>query len=150
MPTPQAAPAPQGAPTPQYSTQPFPGQQGQYYYAPQQRAPRSMAADVTITCILLTIGLFGMLTAVVTASALGPALQQEYSKYGLTFTGEARLPGLALTLILSHVVLFLIALGISIPLMVKKRIAFWVPLVGRSVRRDIDRGDGGVGGISPL
>jgi hypothetical protein len=28
----------------------------------------------------------------------------------------------------SHVVLYLLALGITIPLLVKRRIAFWVPL----------------------
>ena len=143
LPTPQAAPAPQGNPTPQYSTQPYPGQPypgqpnpGQHYgggqtgqyYAPQQ-ARRTKTADVTITCILLTLGLFGMLTGIATGTTLGPALQQEYAKYGLTFTGGARLPGIELALAISHVALFLAALGISIPLMVKRRTAFWVPLV---------------------
>ena len=34
---------------------------------------------------------------------------------------------------ISHVVLFLAAVGVSIPLLVKRRLAFWVPLVAGAI-----------------
>jgi hypothetical protein len=85
--------------------------------------------DVVLTVVLLVVGLFG--------ATIGIA-------YGVIFTDPAALreilaqqgypgfdaqPGAApAVLVISHVVLYLLALGGSIPLLITKRIAFWVPL----------------------
>jgi hypothetical protein len=85
--------------------------------------------DVVLTVILLVLGLLG--------ATFGVA-------YGVIFTDPERLgdllaqqgypgfdaqPGAApAVLVISHVVLYLLALGGSIPLLIMKRIAFWVPL----------------------
>ncbi len=85
--------------------------------------------DVVLTVILLVIGLLG--------ATIGVA-------YGVIFTDPATLrdilaqqgypgfdaqPGAApAVLVISHIVLYLLAVGGSIPLLITKRIAFWVPL----------------------
>jgi hypothetical protein len=94
--------------------------------APVIRQPRT--ADIVVTCILLFVGLIGMLIAVAAPAILPQALLDEYQKYGLSYVQPASLAGVSAILIVSHVVLWLAAAGGSIPLMVKRRIAFWVPL----------------------
>jgi hypothetical protein len=93
---------------------------------PVARSPKT--ADIVVTCILLFVGLIGMLIAIAAPAILPQALLDEYQKYGLNYERPANLTSVATILIVSHVILWLAAAGGSIPLMVKRRIAFWVPL----------------------
>jgi hypothetical protein len=128
------------APAPQYAQYaPATAQYGQPYgaasYPQQLGGPRRRKTwDIVLTCILLVLGRFGAGIGVISGVAftdpalINQALQQQ--GYG-SLSGDA---GAApLVLIGSHVVLYLLALGVSIPLLVAKRVAFWVPLVAGAI-----------------
>lgn len=116
-----AAPAPSGAvPT---------------YGAPGTGAPvkRRRTWDLVLTCILLVLGLFGMGIGLIYAAMFSdPAMVRDvfdeaYRQSGLG--GWNGTVGAAPAVIaISHIGLYVLALGVSILLLVKKRIAFWVPL----------------------
>lgn len=119
----QAAPAQPAAPaygTPVYAAP---------AYGAQGAAPRR-TWDLVLTIILLVLGLIGMIAGVgyglifLNPELLNEALRQ--SRYG-TPTIDPRGPGMVI--IASHVILYVIALGVSILLLVKRKVAFWVPLV---------------------
>jgi hypothetical protein len=99
------------------------------YYQPVPPVRTRKVGDLVATCILLALGFFGMLGGIGIAAVLGPSLMQEYAKYGVTYSAPAALPTIATVIWVSHLVLFLAAVGGSIPLLVKRRIAFWGPLV---------------------
>jgi hypothetical protein len=122
------------APAPQYARYaPAAPQYGQPYGAasyPQQAQPRKRKTwDVVLSIILLVVGLFGMLLGVAYGITFGnPALlDATFQQQGLGgFNGTVgAAPGV---LIGSHVLLYLLAVGGTIPLLLTKRIAFWVPL----------------------
>jgi len=103
-----------------YGTQPYPAQPG--------ARPRK-TWDLVLSIILLVLGFFGMLLGVGYGVAftdpdlLDQALQQQ--GYG-GFSGDAgAAPAI---LIVSHVLLYLIVLGVTIPMLIRRRVAFWVPL----------------------
>ena len=120
-----AAAAAQPYGTPQYPGQPF----GAASYPAQPGARQRKTWDLVLTSVLLALGFFGMLLGVfygvtfTDPAALDTVMKQQgYSG----FNGSA---GAApAVLIGSHVVLYLIALGVSIPLLVRRRVAFWLPL----------------------
>ncbi len=99
-------------------------------YQPLTPQRKSKTADVAVTSVLLALGAIGTLVALFTAFSLGDVLGAEYRHYGLVYAGApASVQGIGAVLAISHGVLYLAALGIAIPLLVKRRIAFWVPLV---------------------
>ena len=99
-----------------------------YYAAPRpDRKPKP--ADVVVTSVLLALGLLGMFFGLLASVGLGPGLSKQAAQYDVTYHQPANLGALTAVIAISHVVLFLAALGISIPLLVKRRLAFWVPLV---------------------
>jgi hypothetical protein len=97
-------------------------------YAPPVRTRRSW--DVVLTCILLVLGLVGLSLGLLYAWAFTnpDILSSALAQQGLT--GNL-VPGAAPTVIaVSHIVLYLLALGLSIPLMIRGRVVvFWIPLV---------------------
>ena len=98
-------------------------------YAPPVRKRRTW--DVVLTIILLVLAFFGMILGIVYGAIFSDPelLSQAMASAGYgTFTGSA---GAGPTvLIVSHIVLFLLALGLSIPLLIRGRIVvFWIPLV---------------------
>lgn len=105
------------------------------YAAPAYGAPvapggrRRRMWDVVLTVILLVVGFFGMLIGLFYAAIFSdPTLLDEaMAEGGLGgFNGEI---GAGPTIIaVSHVVLYLVAAGVGILLLVTRRIAFWVPL----------------------
>jgi hypothetical protein len=122
-----ATPNPYGVPTfgssaipaPEYGTRvPSPGRKRRTW-------------DVVITVILLVLGLFGTFLGIVYAGIFAdPALlRQALASQGVS--GVTVNAGSApIVLIISHVVLFLAAVGVSIPLLISRRIVvFWIPLV---------------------
>ncbi|MCS0499355.1 DUF6264 family protein [Protaetiibacter mangrovi] len=139
-----AVPAPAAAPAPAYPragypqagypqgypgaapAQPVYGQPG-FGAAPAPRRRRTW--DVVLTIILLVLGLFGMLIGLAYGALFSSPeiLDEGFRQQGYDgFSGDVGV--LPLVIIVSHVVLYLLAVGISIPLLVTKRIAFWVPL----------------------
>jgi uncharacterized membrane protein (DUF485 family) len=97
-------------------------------YAPLPKKRRTW--DVVLTIILLVVAFFGMIIGIAYAAIFSDpdVLSQAMSSAGYgTFTGSA---GAAPTvLVVSHIVLFLLALGLSIPLLIRGRIVvFWIPL----------------------
>lgn len=120
----EAAPAAPPAP-PAYGA---PGYAAPAYGAPVPSGRKTW--DVVLTIILLVLGLIGMIIGVaygvifLNPELLGQALGE--SGYG-TPTIDSRGPGTVI--VISHVALYLVALGVSILLLVKRKVAFWVPLV---------------------
>jgi len=97
-------------------------------YAPPVRTRRTW--DVVLTSILLVLGLIGMSLGLLYAWAFTnpEILRGALAQQGLT--GDLK-PGIAPAVIaVSHIVLYLLALGLSIPLMIRgKAVVFWIPLV---------------------
>lgn len=122
-----SAPAP-GYGAPDAYGAPAYGAQG---YGPPVKKRRTW--DLVLTIILLVLGLGGMSIGLIYAALFSdPALlkqifDQALSQYGLGgWNGSV---GSAATVIaISHLLLYLVALGVSILLLVKRRVAFWVPL----------------------
>lgn len=89
-------------------------------------APRERRAwDVALTVILLIIGLFSTLFSLAVAALLPEAV-----------TGAVPaevLAGDQLVLVISHLLLYGLAVAVSIILIALKRIAFWVPLVAGAI-----------------
>src|SRR5690606_4659819 len=93
-------------------------------------APKRRTWDVVLTIILLVLGLGGTLLGVLYGIIFSsPELVDDaFRQQGLGgFDGE--IGATPLVLIVSHVVLYLLAAGLSILLLVKKKIAFYVPLI---------------------
>jgi len=113
------------APVPPTYSAPTAGAPG---YAPPVRTRRTW--DVVLTCILLVLGLIGMSIGLLYAWAFAnpDILSSALAQQGLS--GELR-PGVAPAVIaISHIVLYLLALGLSIPLLIRGRVVvFWIPLV---------------------
>lgn len=85
--------------------------------------------DVVLTIILLVLGLGGMLIGVLYGIIFSSPelIDDAFRQQGFNgFNGEVG--ATPLVLILSHVVLYLVAAGLSILLLIKKKIAFYVPL----------------------
>ena len=97
-------------------------------YAPPVRKRRTW--DVVLTSILLVLGLIGLSLGLLYAWAFTnpDILQGALAQQGLSGTLT---PGAAPAVItISHIVLYLLALGLSIPLLIQgKVVVFWIPLV---------------------
>jgi hypothetical protein len=133
---PAAAPPPQPrygemAPPGYVSPVPTPPQEhgAPTYYATAPVVRKSRPADVAITSVLLALGLIGLLIGLAAAIGLERALSDQAAQYGVTYHAPANLGALSAFIAISHIVLFLAALGASIPLLITRRLAFWVPLV---------------------
>jgi uncharacterized BrkB/YihY/UPF0761 family membrane protein len=98
-------------------------------YTAQPGVRRRKTWDLVLTSILLVVGFVGMLIGVTYGVVFAdPSLLDEaFQQQGLNgFDGDV---GAAPTvLIVSHVILYLLAVGGAIPLLVTRRVAFWVPL----------------------
>jgi hypothetical protein len=135
---PAAPPAPVAAPAPAYG-QPAAPPAPAYGVPAYAAAPVYGAApggvrprrtwDLVLTIILLVAGLIGMIIGVAYGLVfLSPQLLAEtlaQQGYGQP-TIDAAGPGTVI--IASHVILYLLAVGLSIFLLIKKKIAFYVPL----------------------
>ncbi len=91
--------------------------------------PRRRTWDVVLTIVFLVMGLGGLAFALLYAWIFSQPelLDEAFRQQGFSgFSGDAGSAGAIITI--SHVVLYLLALGLSILLLVKKKIAFYVPL----------------------
>ena len=97
--------------------------------APGYGAPvkRRRTWDLVLTVILLVVGFFGMLIGLFYAWAFSdPNLLNESMGTMGGFDGTVGAGPLIIAV--SHIALYLVALGVSIPMLITKKIAFWVPL----------------------
>jgi hypothetical protein len=128
---PQAAPTqPQPYGAQPYGAQPYGAQPyGAASYPPQAGPRRRKTWDLVLTIVLLSLGFFGMLIGLLYSALFAdPAFMDEMARQsGLQgFNGDV---GAAPAIVsVSHVLLYLLAVGGSLPLLIKKRVAFWVPL----------------------
>jgi hypothetical protein len=103
-------------------------QYGAPAYTPPVRKRRTW--DVVLTIILLAVGFIGLCLGLLYAAAFTDPdiLKSALAQQGLD--GDLK-PGAAPAVIaVSHIVLYLLALGLSIPLLVRgKVVVFWIPLV---------------------
>jgi hypothetical protein len=136
---PSTAGQPPVAPTPGYGQPPAVGQAPAappasapppgYYYAPVPTGPRRRTWDVVLTIVLLVLGLIGLTLGLAYAAILSTPdlLSEALSQQGYgEWNGDAG--SAPAVIVISHVVLFLLAAALSILLLVKRRIAFYVPL----------------------
>ena len=132
------ASAPEGAPAPRYGefapvASPAYAQAAPAYGQPGftgTPAPKRRVWDLVLTIILLVLGAIGMLIGVFYGIVFSsPQLIDEaFRQQGIgPFDGE--IGSTPLLIIASHVILYLVAAGLSILLLVKKKIAFYVPLI---------------------
>jgi hypothetical protein len=120
------APVPPAYAAPAYGT---PGAGPAYPAAPKRRR----TWDLVLTIILLIVGLFGMGIGLIYAAIFSdPALVQDVfdEAYGQSGLGgwNGSVGAAPAVIAVSHIVLYLLAAGVSIPLLIKNKIAFWVPL----------------------
>ena len=129
VPVPAAVPAnPYGVPGYAAPVTP-PNMYGAPTYAPLK--PKRRIWDVVLTVILLVFATFGTLGGVGYAAIFSnPAVLSEAMRQQ-GFTGFSGTIGAApMILAVSHLVLYVVALGLSIPLLIRGRIVvFWIPLV---------------------
>jgi hypothetical protein len=140
-PIPPVPPAPPAPPVPAYGeyapTPPAPPAAPVYGYAaaPEYGYPaaptgrRRRTWDVVVTIVLLAIGLFGAGIGVLYGFIfLNPQLlDQVFAQQGYeSFQGDVGSAGPIL--ILSHAILYVITVGLSIFMLVKGFITFWLPL----------------------
>jgi hypothetical protein len=122
--TPPPASAP--TPAPQYGyAAPLP----EYGYPVAKPGRQRRTWDLVLTIVLLAIGLFGAGIGVIYGVIFSiPGLWADaFAQQGYgTFDGDTGAAGAIL--ILSHALLYLATVGVSIFMLVKKFITFWVPL----------------------
>ena len=123
-----AAPPPIPTPAPAPAYPGYAETAPQYGAFPDSPVKKSRTWDLILTIVLLVVGFFGMLIGVFYGLALSdPAvLQEAMVAQGYEWNGEVG--SISAVLIVSHLLLYVAAVAISIPLLLKKRVAFWVPL----------------------
>jgi phosphoglycerol transferase MdoB-like AlkP superfamily enzyme len=115
---------------PAYTAQPVaPAQPAPYDVQPGAPRPRRIW-DIVLSSVLLFIGLFGVLLAVFNAATIDFQLEELYSEYGASGQYE---PGAGsaiaqAVIIVSHVLLYAVAILVTVLLIRKNKVSFWVPL----------------------
>jgi len=122
--------APPGHVPPVEAPQPYVAQgPGPAYYAQPGERPRR-TWDLVLSIVLLVIGVFGVLIAIVNAFTIDTQMEQLYAQYGVA--GEySSGPSAAIAqavIVVSHLVLYVLAAVLTAVLLRKRRIAFWLPL----------------------
>jgi hypothetical protein len=105
------------------------GQPG--YYAQQPLGERPLrTADMIVSIILLVVGFFSVLYAIFSALSLNLQFDLIYEQYGITepyVAGSASVVAQAI-IIISHVILWALAVIFTTVLIRRRRISFWLPL----------------------
>jgi hypothetical protein len=113
---------------PAYGQQPYYGQ-----VAPGQRPLR--IGDVIVSVILLVVGFFSVLLTVLSSFSINEQMEVLYQDYGISESYNAGTGAAiaAAVLIISHILLFALAVIFTIPLIRRRRLSFWVPLVAGAI-----------------
>lgn len=114
--------------------QPAYGQQPYYGQVPAGQRPLRIG-DVIVSVILLVIGFFSVLITILSSFTLNDQMEVLYEDYGITESYSAGAGGAiaAAVLIISHVLLFALAVIFTIPLIRRRKLSFWVPLVAGAI-----------------
>ncbi|MGE3194438.1 MAG: DUF6264 family protein [Microbacteriaceae bacterium] len=126
--------APAGYVPPTQPQSPAPVPQGAYpqYGYPMHPAPgvrRRKTWDLVLTIVLLVMGFFGMLIGLLYAGIISdPALMDQIFQQQNLGDFDGTVGAAPVVIIASHVILYLAVLGGSIPLLISKRVTFWLPL----------------------
>ena len=100
------------------------------YYAQQDgpRPPRT--ADMIVSIVLLGIGFFSLLIAILNAFTINYQMDAIYEQYGVDGAYEPGASGAiaSAVIIISHLVLYTLAVVFTIVLIRKHRVSFWLPL----------------------
>lgn len=126
------APQQPGYGQPGYAQQPAYAQPvyGQPGFGAAPAAPRRRTWDVVLTIVILVIGLGGLLLGLLYGAMLPLVMQTMYDQYGLgTYTDDGSLRSSGLIIVVSHIVLYLLGAGLAVLLLVKRKVAFYVPLI---------------------
>jgi len=87
--------------------------------------------DRILSIALLAFGLYNVITGVVQFRDLGAMLNQVYELQGVGTYSETALTGaLSTVIVVSQVVIYLVTLFVTMSLLRRGKLAFWVPLVG--------------------
>jgi hypothetical protein len=125
-----AAPPPVPAPvTPAPAYQGYAEATQQYGVYSQPPVKKRRTWDMVLTIILLVLGLFGMTFGLFYAWILADPelLRESFATQGYEWNGTTG--SASLVIAVSHVLLYLLVLGLSIPLLIKgKIVVFWIPL----------------------
>ncbi|WP_431247792.1 DUF6264 family protein [Leifsonia xyli] len=121
----EAAPPPSGAPIPGIHPP-----QGTPAYPPARAEQSAPTWNLTLTILLAVFGFFGMLYSIATLQAIPASMQLLHSTNGLGDYTPAPVVG-TLVLVGSIIMaaIWAVSAGIAAWLLVRRRLAFWVPLV---------------------
>jgi hypothetical protein len=113
-----------------YGTQPYPGQPFGAASFPAQPGVRPRKTwDLVLSIVLLVLGFLGMLLGVLYGIVFTDPTTIDLVMKQQGYSGFSGNPGAGpAVLIVSHVLLYLIVLGGTIPLLLRRRVAFWLPL----------------------
>ena len=138
-----AAPAAQGSAAPNQAQQNQPPATpsapqhyaAQQYGAPftpvQQSKPAAPLWDRPVTLALMVFGLFGTFFTVAVLTAIPDAMQMLYTQEGLgSYEPAASVAGLTTAGIITQVVLWIAMAAVSVLVLVRRRRAFYIPLIG--------------------
>lgn len=85
--------------------------------------------DLVLTIVLLVMGFFGMLIGLLYAGIISdPALMDQIFQQQNLGDFDGTVGAAPVVIVASHVILYLAVLGGSIPLLISKRVTFWLPL----------------------
>jgi hypothetical protein len=99
--------------------------------AAARTAPRTPSWDITVTIILIVVGLLGTLLAIAILTAVPQAVQVLYTQEGLgTYSPAPAVAQLITAGSITEAAVWLAATTVSILLLVRGRRAFYVPLIG--------------------
>lgn len=98
------------------------------YPAPGGRPRRIW--DLVLTVVLLVVGFFGVVIGLIYAGIFSDPtlLDALFQQQGIGSGFDGTVGAAPAVIVASHIILYLAALGGSIPLLIAKRVAFWVPL----------------------
>ena len=126
------APGTYGQPQQPYSAQPYSAQPYSaqpYGQQPGQRPLRT--GDMITSIILLAVGFFATIYATLNALSLTMQFQLLYEDNGISGNYEPSVGSSVATVVIiaSHVILLAVAALVTVTLIRKRRVSFWVPLV---------------------
>jgi len=115
---------------PAYTAQPVPPVAPAPYYAPPGAPRQRRTWDLVLSIVLLVIGIFGVLVSILNGATLDYQMQELYKQYGVSGEYEPGAGSAIATavIIVSHLVLYVVAVLVTLLLIRKNRVAFWVPL----------------------
>ena len=99
-------------------------------YAPPVAERPRRTWDLVLSIVLLVFGLFGVLLAIFNAATLDYQMQDLYEQYGVSGQYEPGAGGAIAqaVIVVSHVLLYVVAILVTLLLIRKNRVSFWVPL----------------------